>query len=369
MPLWPVQLRPWPGENFGQVNPERVLVEYDGLLTFTFKDTAGNLMLAHLSDEDGPHARYIVAPTTAKDIERLEKGTVSLRGALNQPLIWLLDIASGKAMDVWCGSLNDIPDGFKPFEDAMLFPSLKPLFKLKVPDIRHRYRLGAVGATAARSLFESAEHAVAGLLSHLGDDADKYQLEAQQLAFNSIEVAFQAVKKKPSEGAKKATIGKLEGLLGEGLKWASANGEYELPGDDKVAILGAMKSLVPKPDGIILKVEVSGRVVPHNVNAVPLTTNLQAEIAKQLPTEHRERFLRRIGLVRELDKDSRSFQLRKMWQHGTDESQRFFFAAEYEKDLMRFFEKDTRVQVEGRLAGNRYELQNVVAFNSALSPA
>jgi len=367
MPLWPVQLQSWPGENFRRIRPERVLVEFDGLLTFTFKDVSGNLMLAHLSDEEGPQARYIVAPTTPRDIERLEKGTVSLRGALNQPLIWLLDIVEGEAVGAWCGTLGQIPETFKPLEDAMLSPGLKPLLKLKVPDVRNRYRLGAVGATAARSLFESAEHAVAGLLSHLGDEADNYQLEAQQLAFNSIEVAFQAVKKKPSAGTKKATIGQLEGLLGEGLKWASANGDYELPENDKAAILGAVKSLAPKPDGAILKVEVSGRAVPPNLGTVPLTTNIQAQIARQFPTEHRERFLKRVGLVRELDKDLRSFQLRKMEHHDDGDSQRFFFTAEFEKELMRFFEKDVRVQIEGRLASNRYELQSATAISALRS--
>jgi hypothetical protein len=339
-------------------------VEYDGLLTFTFRDTSGNLMLAHLSDEDGPQARYIVAPTTHKDIERLERGTLSLCGVLNQPLVWLLDIVGGSTEQSWCGTFGDVPNDFKPIEDAMLYSGLKPLFKLKVPDIK--YRLGAIGASAAKSLFEGAENAVAGLLNHLGSDPRKYHLEAQQLAFNSIEVAFQAVRKGRVPRGRKHTVSKMGGLLGEGMRWAAANGDYELPENDKVAILGALKSLAPKPDGAIMKVVVSGRAVPAELGAVPLTTNIQAQIAKQLPSERRERVLKRVGLVRELDKDARSFQMRRMSHVSDTVQQRFYFRAEDDARIMRYFQRDIPVLVSARLASNRYELETIEPSNPLL---
>ena len=52
MPLWPVQLQPWLGNNLRKVVPVEVLVELDEPLTFTFKDESGALLLAHLCSQD-----------------------------------------------------------------------------------------------------------------------------------------------------------------------------------------------------------------------------------------------------------------------------------------------------------------------------
>lgn len=368
MSLWTTdQLRPWAYRSFTGIVPERVLVELDSPLTFTFRDNSGNLMLAHWSDEYDGRSRYIVAPTNDEGIERLERGTVSLTHALDQPIIWILDLIGFKTVNSWAAKFTDVPADARPAEEAMLHPRLNPLFKLKVPDTRYRH--GAIGADAARSLFDGAQAAMAKLLEHtrLGASED-YDLEAQQLAFNSIEVAFQAVRRNPSKGRKDDSLQSVTKFLGEGFQWASGDDQYVLPGDDKRVILEALRELAPKESAPIMLIQVSGRAVPESLGRVELTSNLQARIARQIPAEHRPRTATKTGFIREYDKDNRSFHVRSRVQKFASQSadqQRFFFDPEKEdavvrdEDVMEYMRRDTRVRVSGSSQSNRYYVTKI----------
>ncbi len=127
MPLWPVQLQSWPRSNFTKVEPQEVLVDYDGPITCTFYDDLGGLMLAHSVGADGKLVRFIVAPISPANVARLKTGAISVRAALEQPVIWLLDTdADGTVTSQWSGTLSAIPPEVIPAEGVMLFPSLAP---------------------------------------------------------------------------------------------------------------------------------------------------------------------------------------------------------------------------------------------------
>ena len=127
MPLWPVQLQSLPRSNFTKVEPQDVLVDYDGPITFTFQDDVGQLMLAHSVGADGKAVRFIVAPTSAATVTCLKAGAISVRAALDQPIIWLLDAtADGTITGQWIGTLSAIPSDVLPAEGITLLPLLEP---------------------------------------------------------------------------------------------------------------------------------------------------------------------------------------------------------------------------------------------------
>ena len=362
MPLWNVNLRPWLGTNFKAIRPENVLVQYDGPLSFTFCDESGSLMFAHLSDEDDGVARYIVAPVMDRDIERLKRGTVSLHNVLNQPMVWVLDLKGWEVTKSWVGRYSDIADGVKPMVDAMLYPDLEPMIKLVVPDVR--YSLGAVGVDALRYLIDGAEAAMRVLLSHLKPDGKtEYKLEAQQLAFNSIEIAFQP--RKWNNGAldpldaKDTTIPKVVDLLGKGLEWVSSRGNYQLPQKHERAILAAIRELTPKKESQILKIEVSGKVASSNDGQfVPLTTDTRTDINERIRSR-KPRSILRVGLIREMDEDKRSFELRLM-KNNEGRAVKFTFDPEQRDNVHRHLGANIFVRASGERAGGAYKLVDLV---------
>src|SRR5258706_15456592 len=121
MALWTIKLPPWPGANFKDISPEEVLIEYDGPLTFTFRDQVGGLMLAHLLVGDDAQRRFLVAPTTTSLVEQLKAGSISVRGALDQALVWLIDVdPQGHVINTWSTSLTSLPADVLPAADVRI---------------------------------------------------------------------------------------------------------------------------------------------------------------------------------------------------------------------------------------------------------
>lgn len=121
MPLWDVTAPHWNGQNFTQVKPLEVLAELDEPLTFTFADSNGSLMLAHLCSEGAGRLRYIVAPTTFRIVHDLKTAARSIREALDQPIVWLLDLgAEAMVCDAWVTTLSGLPEGVVPAPDVLL---------------------------------------------------------------------------------------------------------------------------------------------------------------------------------------------------------------------------------------------------------
>jgi hypothetical protein len=275
MPLRPVQLQPWLGNNFRKVVPDEVLVELDEPLTFTFRDESGALLIAHLCSQSESALRYIVAPTTPQIVDQLKSGARSVIGALDQPMVWLMDIgADAVVINVWVGALSALPPRVMPSSDVMLRADLAPMMRLRAtgPLISP----GSLPARVVKSLVGGAENSVRWLTNYVTgrDQAGRppeahrtlYQLQAQQFAFRSFEVAFRPVD--PASGQlvqdprANQVVREVERLLSIGLRWVLTGEMATENAEERQAILEAVKELSPPQGSPIERIEVSGRVVP-----------------------------------------------------------------------------------------------------------
>jgi hypothetical protein len=127
MPLWTIKSPPWPDNNFQVMKPIEVLLEHDVPLTFTFRDTAGRLMLAHFCDSAGDRWRYIVAASNERIIHRLKTGTESIRDAIDQREMWVVDVGRNeRVLSAWAITVPRLPHDALPAPDVMLYPDLDP---------------------------------------------------------------------------------------------------------------------------------------------------------------------------------------------------------------------------------------------------
>src|SRR5260370_20759082 len=77
---------------FTPFQPSKVLYDFDGPRTFTFLDTDGELCLALWFDENSEAVRYLVVPFSELLVDRLEQGQISIREALEQPRLRVVDV-------------------------------------------------------------------------------------------------------------------------------------------------------------------------------------------------------------------------------------------------------------------------------------
>ena len=293
MPMWQVQLPEWNGGNIRAVLPIEVLVEFEQPLTFTFQDDYGTLLLAHLLSQDHNTSRYVAAPTNDEIIDQLKLGARSIRTALDQPSIYVIDLQpNGSLEKAWVGNLKKLPARVLPASDVMLYADLVPMIRLRAtgPLIEP----GSLPARVVRSLVGGAEKAVRLLTNHVtgerkpGRPAEShrslYQLQAQQFAFRSFEVAFRPVD--PASGQlilnQEAidVVSEVERLLSLGLQWAQT-GEMDLKNvAERAAVLEAVRELSPSQGSPVERVEVSGRVVSDSdTNHVPILSKSTRQLA------------------------------------------------------------------------------------------
>lgn len=138
---------------FGAMDPEEVLYEFDGgALIFTFL-VSSRLFFAYVADEDAKVGliRYLVVPTNQAEIASLKNGDLSILQVLDKTLIWAVDrdwddklVSSNCLID----GLAAIPDKNKPNATALLSGSLRT---------KHRMAEGEVlkKSLESRTLFEA----------------------------------------------------------------------------------------------------------------------------------------------------------------------------------------------------------------------
>jgi len=137
MTLWDVNACDYPPELIGNLfPPEEMLFEYNGPLIFTFKTRWNGIAIAYLSDEEDNVLRYIIAPTNSSIVERLKSGIISVRNALEQPMIWLADVTTSNwsVSRSWQIQIKDLPEDALPKPEVMLYPNLEPLQTIKEKD-------------------------------------------------------------------------------------------------------------------------------------------------------------------------------------------------------------------------------------------
>lgn len=294
MPLWDPKLPEWPTGNFSTIAVEEVLVTYNGPITFTFRDVVGALMLAHLCDDnDDGVMRYVVAPTSPEIIANLKGGGVSVRVALDQPLVWLLDLSRGALVRGWALSPSQIPQDALPSREVMLRPGLQPLIRTRA--VGSAIRAGSIPADAIRTLVAGAESAIGTLIDFVtgqgvrtgGEDDVRYpyELNATHLAFGSIEVSFEARRAKDESPVPvaDAVLTRVEELLARGLRWGQAGGGILEASsvEEEAAIMEAVRQLSPKRGGDADYVEISGRVAAKSRQSRVTLTNTMRQLAAE----------------------------------------------------------------------------------------
>lgn len=113
---------------FAPFRPSKLLYDFDGPRTFTFLDRDGELHLALWFDENAEAVRYLVVQFSESLVELLETGQISIREALEQPRLWVVDVNNGGIPSAATRTtLADLPQDELPVPGTMLLPSLEPL--------------------------------------------------------------------------------------------------------------------------------------------------------------------------------------------------------------------------------------------------
>jgi len=125
--MWNISGKTVAIERFEPFLPVEVLDDYDGPRIFTLYDAEGELNLAYWLDQDQKVCRYVVVPTTAKILDALRKGCLSLYDALNQPRCWLCDVThQGELSTCQLVEFETVPRDSLPAIGTMLFRSMEP---------------------------------------------------------------------------------------------------------------------------------------------------------------------------------------------------------------------------------------------------
>lgn len=111
---------------FAPFHPLKVLYDFDGPRTFTFLDREEELNLALWFDENAERIRFLVVPFSEQLTERLETGQISVREALEQPRLWVVDVNNRfEPVAAVRTNLADLPQDELPVPGTMLLPSLE----------------------------------------------------------------------------------------------------------------------------------------------------------------------------------------------------------------------------------------------------
>ncbi len=127
--MWEIKGKSVNTERFSALEPLRVLNYYDGPRIFTIKDADDELCLACWSDEDEDKnvTRFLIVETTDQIVADLDSSILSVREALAQPQVWVVDWAwNCSVAAVWLVQPEDVPDDSQPQPRTMLHRSLKP---------------------------------------------------------------------------------------------------------------------------------------------------------------------------------------------------------------------------------------------------
>lgn len=112
-----------------------MLYELDSPRTFTFIPADGELYLAHWFDESADVVRYLVVPFSPGLVAGLEAGHFSLREALDQPRLWMVDVDDwGVPAATTRTSLEDLPAEELPAVGTLLSPALEAVAPVRPRD-------------------------------------------------------------------------------------------------------------------------------------------------------------------------------------------------------------------------------------------
>ncbi len=362
--------------------PDRVLYEFDGPRIFTVRHELGDF-LAYACDEDDVITRYLLVPTGDDMMAALEKGLLTMREALAQPWLWIVDVGFDDVpRQIWRSTLAAIPDHRLPKPWAMLWPHLEPLLAVRLSG-PHLVK-GRITASVINRAVEGVTYTLKKLaelrLSSWTPPPDQrsltvrrlYDLPMQHLAFNSFTIAFRVPDTTQlqlgGDGVLEQEYDEMGRRLAEALDWVSlaVPGEETRPIDPD--LLEALKKLTPPQTGLVEQVEIRGQLLRHQPRQ---TYTLTRDATQRVGRARAQRVspvtsLTATGLIEEFDKGWLTFILRY-----TDVGRDITCAItdELYDEVMELFQQDeVRATIFGlEVSGNRL-VQVIHIARAAVSP-
>lgn len=378
---WTTPLKEW---SPSRLEPLEVLYEFDQPMIFTTTLPSLGLVLAYLVEpaDDGEFGgRFLAVPTNATMLADLRRGRMSVRDALLNSWLWLIDMdASGTAREAWHIDAEKLPGDILPEPGVMLSAELQPDLILRYEG--QEMSADGVPASLVAHAGGSFPQALRVLYRHVlqigGSGAGHpanwlrqlYNIQATRIAFSSLEIGFVRPKLRQGElGLSYSDTDVEQGkgfqevqeqtwkLLGDGLTWLTS-GSTEPPGQsdqERIAIAEAVLKIAPSVRGQVSSVCVRGApgsgIGRHVVMRSHTQTALEAldEVRQRVPAEYES--VVKDGRVRELDQDLLTFIVRPVAGNGTDEM-RFQIDEDdldsFDEAFSAFTVQSSRVTVVGR---------------------
>ena len=361
---WNIEAAEFAVGAFGIPQPIEILYNFDGPRIFTAASSLG-VLLYFLAQEDKHAMRFIVVPTSAQVIQQLKSGVSSVRDALNQPWLWVVDTSADMTpKKSWRCTLADIPPDVLPKPGVMIWPHLEPIFALRA--VGEGLSQGNVPASVIRQVIDGATTALKKISSRvlesnktLGRKTNYarqfYDLSAQGFAYNSFEISFKLPNAELLTGADAIRdeelcqeFQEIGNQLQTSIQWAlqTETGSTE-PTDIDLELLEALEKLVPRQSGIVESIEIRGRIFGNAQQRYSLTRTSTKRVSNALRTVRatKERICRVSGLIPEMDKDNFTFTLRDT-SDGRDHC--CTFPPDLIDEVLLAFNSDRRVTVSGR---------------------
>lgn len=373
--MWTVQGTDCDPSRFSPLCADEVLYEFDGPRIFTAHDSDHALCLACWSDGDETLTRYIVAPSSARIVDSLRSGALTVADALDQPRCWVCDVLpDGSAARCTLVEFGEIPEDARPAVGTMLLPELEPLFAVRVlgpgvvpgqvPGSTLRDCVGRV-QSAFKTLLEFVRGSASRTGRPTGPLARLYDLPVRRLAFASLDISFGPPLEGPSVLGTLAEatptdqeLAQVGSLLRRGLRWlttsAADEGIYSPANpDESAAILGALDRLtrIVGTAGTD-RVELRGSLLGSQRSPIALERSTRRRVLAAKRTQGTQsEALQLCGRVRELDKDKLSFELRET--RTSPPAQRFVFDQDLMGAVLDALQADRRVRVCGHAFAGR----------------
>ena len=373
--MWEVLGESIAPERFEPFQPSEVLDQYDGPRVFTFTSRQEEFYLAFWCDNDDQCERYLVVPCDASLRVKLTAGHISVLEALDQPWLWVVDTdRTGRPSRSWRSALQQLPREILPKRGTMLCPSLEPLLSVRALGVQ--IGEGITPASVIRDTIDAAEKALKILIEYVLEQVqgfgrplralrELYDLPAIGFGFRGFEISFGSPSRKdqPSleevEGAEKDEIDRIysrvKALLAKGLKlplqgMLAPEHIGDNPEESRV-ILRAIERLAPPSSGCVQSIELRGQLVGDpgvGQQPVRLERGLRPSIRRAIRVLSGESTEDRVltGLIRELDKDRSTFELREIEDPGFT-TQKFAYEPAFEEEIFDACQGDKRVRVIG----------------------
>lgn len=343
---------------FSSFEIQHVLIEFDGPRLFTAK-TPLCTALFMLVDEDDQAMRFIVAPTDARIVKQLEQGLITVRSALDQTLIWIVETdyayTSTKA---WNTTLADLPEIVLPQQGVMLWPHLQPAFSLRA--IGEGLAAGGVPASVIKQVVDGASTALRKAASHVLNEPSRqgrvrnsqkrlYDLPVQHFAYNSFEVAFRLPNEQQTDLLQEgeSEMQQIGAVLANAIQTSTDTHAEETLLTLEIELLEALEKLVPPLSGVVTEYEVAGTILGNEGRVFRLNRDIskQVKTVLQQVRGREEKITTLEGVVAEMDRDNLSFTLR---QTSDSKDRHCTFSPDVFDEVLEAFVQATLVAISGR---------------------